>query len=207
MDLYLYMTEDYQEIENDKLKEEVFFQVKNFYVTNDLNSIDKDIDYFKFKEEDIKSVKNIDLMYDIFEYNYNLSEEICRLIRDTKENKDKLKFFEENLKEKVIFDNSIDDLNDSISVITFKDEIVAYNLDKRCKRDFSDYIYFKDEKTFKNLIQNYVDCFNDKLNIDDLDLSNIQYMSTVMFKDIVKIITKEEYLEKKVVKENLDLNF
>ena len=56
-------------------KEEVFFQVKNFYITNDLNSIDKDIDYFKFKEEDIKSVKNIDLMYDIFEYNYNLSEE------------------------------------------------------------------------------------------------------------------------------------
>ena len=207
MDLYLYMTEDYQEIENDKLKEEVFFQVKNFYVTNDLNSIDKDIDYFKFKEEDIKSVKNIDLMYDIFEYNYNLSEEICRLIRDTEENKDKLKFFEENLKEKVIFDNSIDDLNDSISIITFKDEIVAYNLDKRCKRDFSDYIYFKDEETFKNLIQNYVDCFNDKLNIDDLDLSNIQYMSTVMFKDIIKIITKEEYLEKKVVKENLDLNF
>ena len=145
MDLYLYMTEDYQEIENDKLKEEVFFQVKNFYITNDLNSIDKDIDYFKFKEEDIKSVKNIDLMYDIFEYNYNLSEEICRLIRDTKENKDKLKFFEENLKEKVIFDNSIDDLNDFISIITFKDEIVAYNLDKRCKRDFSDYIYFKDE--------------------------------------------------------------
>lgn len=207
MDLYLYMTEDYQEIENDKLKEEVFFQVKNFYVTNDLNSIDKDIDYFKFKEEDIKSVKNIDLMYDIFEYNYNLSEEICRLIRDTEENKDKLKFFEENLKEKVLFDNSIDDLNDSISVITFKDEIVAYNLDKRCKRDFSDYIYFKDEETFKNLIQNYINCFNDKLNIDDLDFSNIQYMSTVMFKDIVKIITKEEYLEKKVVKENLDLNF
>lgn len=207
MDLYLYMTEDYQEIENDKLKEEVFFQVKNFYVTNDLNSIDKDIDYFKFKEEDIKSVKNIDLMYDIFEYNYNLSEEICRLIRDTEENKDKLKFFEENLKEKVLFDNSIDDLNDSISVITFKDEIVAYNLDKRCKRDFSDYIYFKDEETFKNLIQNYINCFNDKLNIDDLDFSNIQYMSTVMFKDIVKIITKEEYLKKKVVKENLDLNF
>lgn len=207
MELYLYMKEDYQEIENDKLKEEVFFQVKNFYITNDLNSIDKDIDYFKFKEEDIKSVKNIDLMYDIFEYNYNLSEEICRLIRDTEENKDKLKFFEENLKEKVVFDNSIDDLNDSISVITFKDEIVAYNLDKRCKRDFSDYIYFKDEETFKNLIQNYVDCFNDKLNIDYLDLSNIQYMSTVMFKDVVKIITKEEYLEKKVVKENLDLNF
>lgn len=207
MDLYLYMTENYQEIENDKLKEEVFFQVKNFYVTNDLNSIDKDIDYFKFKEEDIKSVKNIDLMYDIFEYNYNLSEEICRLIRDIEENKDKLKFFEENLKEKVLFDNSIDDLNDSISIITFKDEIVAYNLDKRCKRDFSDYIYFKDEETFKNLIQNYINCFNDKLNIDDLDFSNIQYMSTVMFKDIVKIITKEEYLEKKVVKENLDLNF
>ena len=90
-----------------------------------MNSIDKDIDYFKFKEEDIKSVKNIDLMYDIFEYNYNLSEEICRLIRDTEENKDKLKFFEENLKEKVLFDNSIDDLNDSISIITFKDEIVA----------------------------------------------------------------------------------
>ena len=32
MDLYLYMTEDYQEIENDKLKEEIFFQVKNFYL-------------------------------------------------------------------------------------------------------------------------------------------------------------------------------
>ncbi len=45
MDLYLYMTEDYQEIENDKFfsqnatsnsllvkKEEVFFQVKNFYL-------------------------------------------------------------------------------------------------------------------------------------------------------------------------------
>lgn len=207
MELYLYMKEDYKEIENDKLKEEVFFQVKNFYVTNDLNNIDKDIDYFKFKEEDIKSIKKIDLMNDIFEYNYNLSEEICRLIRDTEENKDKLKFFEENLKEKVVFDNSIDDLNDSISVITFKDEIVAYNLDKRCKRDFSDYIYFKDEKTFKNLIQNYVDCFNDKLNIDNLDLSNIQYMSTVMFKDIVKIITKEEYLDKKEAKENLDLKF
>ena len=47
MDLYLYMTEDYQEIENDKFfsqnatsnsllvkKEEVFFQVKNFYFKN-----------------------------------------------------------------------------------------------------------------------------------------------------------------------------
>ena len=45
MDLYLYMTEDYQEIENDKFfsqnatsnsllvkKEEIFFQVKNFYL-------------------------------------------------------------------------------------------------------------------------------------------------------------------------------
>ena len=44
MELYLYMKEDYQEIENDKFfsqnatsnsllvkKEEVFFQVKNFY--------------------------------------------------------------------------------------------------------------------------------------------------------------------------------
>ena len=88
---------------------------------------------------------------------------------------------------------------DIIIAKTKSDEAAVEILNKKLEKEV--------EKTFKNLIQNYVDCFNDKLNIDDLDLSNIQYMSTVMFKDIVKIITKEEYLEKKVVKENLDLNF
>lgn len=206
MELYLSMEEKYEQIDNDNLKEEVFFRKCNFYVTNDLEKA-KNIDsqYHQFKE--VIKEKDIDFRYDLLEYNYNIDDQLKTLTKKFSLEEDKLKEFSKNFKEKIVFDNYTHDLNDSISVITYKDKVVAYNLDKRCKRDFNDYIYFKDEDSLKRIIEDYFKLFKtNKLSVDLVDLSNIQTMDCLLFKEQVKIISKEEYLEKnrEIEEENMD---
>lgn len=199
--IYVFKETDYDYIDNDHIPEEhkyiknEKYILSNKFVENDFCE--------QLDNHNIKDIKQVDFMDDLLEYN-DLQYQLYDLINhyDLTTNEEKNKVFFNNFKEYVLFDNYKGEYNyQKISVITYKDEEVAYNFDSRTKRDNTDYIYFKDLNVFKNLLSDYL---NTKNNIDDkiierilkkLDYFNINDFSKEnhLFKLNSFFVDKEEF--------------
>lgn len=218
--LFLFSDEKFEKIDMYHLYSHTeYFKHNNFYLTNNKDLINNN-DIYQFNKEDVKKINNIDFTNDILEYNDFLYELYELLIKfNLKLDDNKLKEFNNDFKEILLFDNGQEDLNDSISIITYKNEDIAYLFDKRCKRDNHDYVYFKNEEVIKNILKDYLNCLdNDSLKIiniellvEKMNLNSFQILDKIhKFKTNTFIIDKETYdknvIEVDNIEDSLDFN-
>lgn len=174
-----------------------------------------------FSDKDIKVVENTDIE-NLLEYDesyfLNKINQLIKFIFDLSFDIEKLKTFNSNFKEVVIYENNLISIEETeeISVILYKNNVCAYSLENRGKRDYRNNIYWESIEVFKEIIKDYIECCvpNDLLLKSNMDITeyinnydfskrDIQIFDLKFFKETSKFLCEKPKKEFVKQKENI----